>query len=218
MKIIADKLEELDHYLNEKKESEKWLIILMVAGVIGYLLYIYILPYAQDRFEHSVVEKQKLEKLIAEERGYLRSITVNGDKNYYVRTYKNKIKEKKHTIERYNKKIAMLNENFRKLSEILFNQKSWSNFLESISERANVNEVELLELTNNYVKQKISFGHVLEIGIKCTGTYPHILNFINDIEQSKLVTDIYETLIYTTEESGDGVIAEIKISVWGVNH
>jgi len=179
---------------------------------------IYILPYAQDRFEHSVVEKQKLEKLIAEERGYLRSITVNGDKNYYVRTYKNKIKEKKHTIERYNKKIAMLNENFRKLSEILFNQKSWSNFLESISERANVNEVELLELTNNYVKQKISFGHVLEIGIKCTGTYPHILNFINDIEQSKLVTDIYETLIYTTEESGDGVIAEIKISVWGVNH
>jgi len=45
MKFIEDKLEELDGYFAPKKESEKWLIILGIAGFITYMAYDYLLPY-----------------------------------------------------------------------------------------------------------------------------------------------------------------------------
>ena len=39
MKFIEDKLEALDVYFAPKKESEKWLVILGIVGVIAYLGY-----------------------------------------------------------------------------------------------------------------------------------------------------------------------------------
>ena len=48
MRVIADKLENMDKYFSTKKESEKWLMILGVAGIITFLGYSYLLPYAED--------------------------------------------------------------------------------------------------------------------------------------------------------------------------
>ena len=44
MKFIEDKLEALDEYFAPKKESEKWMVILGVAGIIAYLAYTFLLP------------------------------------------------------------------------------------------------------------------------------------------------------------------------------
>jgi len=49
MKFLEDKLEKLDAYFAPKKESEKWLIILGVAGLITYLAYDMLLPYTERR-------------------------------------------------------------------------------------------------------------------------------------------------------------------------
>jgi len=217
MKAIADKLEELDHYFENKKESEKWLMILLTAGVFGYLLYTYLFPYAKNKYETSMVEKEQITKRITEEKKYLQGITVNGDRNYYVKKYSIDIKNRKKWIKDYEKKIALLDSNFQKLSEILFNKKNWSIFLDSLSDRANKNEVELISISSKYIDQNRSFGHVLEMGISCEGRYGNILKFINDIEQSKLVTDVYHTDIGIDKERNI-VRADINISVWGVNH
>ena len=217
MRAIADKLEELDHYFENKKESEKWLMIALVAFVFGYVLYTYLFPYAEERYKQTQVQKEQIIKKIAEERSYLNSITVNGDRNFYVKKYDRDIANRKKWIKDYEGKIALLDSNFQKLSEILFNKESWANFLESISDRANENEIELLSLSNTPVDQKESFGHVLEIGISCTGQFNKMLKFINDLEQSKLVTDVYHTNIYVDSETGS-VFSDINISVWGVNH
>ena len=217
MRAIADKLEELDHYFENKKESEKWLMIMLVAFVIGYLLYTYLFPYAKNRFKQTQVQKEQIIKKIAEERSYLNSITVNGDRNFYVKKYDREIANRKKGIKRYDDKIALLNKNFQKLSEILFNKDSWSNFLESISDRANKNEIELLSLSNTPIDQKESFGHVLEIEIRCVGRFNKMLKFVNDLEQSKLVTDVYYANTHVEQGSGE-VFSDINISVWGVNH
>ncbi len=217
MRAIADKLEELDHYFENKKESEKWVMIGLVALVVGYLLYTYLFPYAQQKFNNTKVEKEQLARKIAEEKKYLHSITINGDRNYYIKKFNNDIKMRKRMIEEYNKKIALLDKNFQKLSEILFNKRNWAIFLESISNRATKNGVELITMTSEYVDQNRSFGHVLEMEIECNGLYGDILSFINDIEQSKLVTDVYYTNI-AIDENSNIVSADINISVWGVNH
>ena len=217
MRAIADKLEELDHYFENKKESEKWGMIALVAVVFGYLLYTYLFPYAKQKFDNSKVEKEKITRNIAEERKYLNSITVNGDRNYYIKKLNHDIQVRKIMIKDYNSKIQLLDKNFQKLSEILFNKRNWAIFLESISDRATKNGVELITMTSEYVDQNKSFGHVLEMEISCEGMYGDILSFINDIEQSKLVTDVYSTDI-AIDENRSIVSADIKISVWGVNH
>jgi len=216
MRYLEDKLEELDRYFSQKSESEKWLIILLIAAVIGYILYLYLFPYAESKYQASLRTQKKLEKKIAEEKRYLRSITVNGDRNFYIKKFDREIAQKKKQIADYEEKIALLNRSFEKLSEVLFNRKNWAIFLDSITRRAHANDVELVELTNHYVKGKENFGHVLEMGIRCRGRFQSIMAFVNDLEQNKLVTDVYHSDIYP-EENGTMISADLNVSVWGVN-
>jgi len=216
MKYLDDKLEGLDNYFANKSSSEKWLIILLLAAMVGYILYLYLYPYAESRYQSSLMTQKKLAKKIASEKSYLRSITVNGDRNFYIKKYDGDIAHKKKVIGDYEKKIALLNKSFEKLSEVLFNRKNWSIFLDSITARAHANDVEILELTNRYVHDKKRFGHVLEIGIRCEGKFQSIMAFMNDLEQNKLVTDIYHSDIYMDPKK-NRVVADLNVSVWGVN-
>jgi hypothetical protein len=100
---------------------------------------------------------------------------------------------------------------------MLFNQRSWSKFLNSITHRAEVQNVDLQYITNNYVNNKGSFGHVLEIAVGCKGEYKNIVKFMNEIEQNILVTDIYGTK-FSSDANSSEVMGDINISVWGINH
>jgi uncharacterized coiled-coil protein SlyX len=216
MKFIEDKLEELDAYFAPKKESEKWLIILGIAGFITYLAYDYLLPYTEQLHKKSEVAKKAVEKSIKDNTIYLNSITVNGDRDYYVKKYTNDIANKKKRIKETEKKIAFIDSNLNKLSDMLFNQKNWSIFLNSITDKAEVQNVNLEYITNEFVDNNGSFGHVLEVGVGCRGDYKSIVKFMNELEQNVLVTDIYGTT-FQMDENTSKVMADINISVWGIN-
>jgi len=216
MKFLEDKLEALDAYFAPKKESEKWMIILGIAGVITYLSYEYFLPYTEQLHKKSEVKKKSIEKSIKNNTIYLNSITVNGDKEYYVKKYTRDISHKKAQIEKMKNKIVFIDSNLNKLSDMLFNQKNWSIFLNSITNKAEMQNVDLSYIRNSYVDNNGSFGHVLEVGVGCKGEYKSIVKFMNELEQSILVTDIYGTQLYMDENSSK-VVADINISVWGIN-
>jgi lipopolysaccharide export LptBFGC system permease protein LptF len=216
MRIIEEKMEGMDHYFDQKSSTEKWMITLIIAAIVGYVFYLYLYPYAASKYEGSLKTQKHLAKKLREENTYLMSITINGDRNYYVKKYDREIGRKKRAITKYKEKIALLNKNFEKLSEVLFNRKNWALFLDSITDRAHVNDVELLEVTNKYVKGKANFGHVLEMGIRCKGKFQSILAFVNDLEQNKLVTDVYDSNIRYDLNSSN-IVADLNVSVWGVN-
>ncbi len=49
MKKFESNLDRLDEYFSKKSDSEKWMIILMVAGIMGYILIsIFFLMQRQD--------------------------------------------------------------------------------------------------------------------------------------------------------------------------
>jgi len=217
MSYIADKLEATDNYFKHKSEAEKWIMILFFSGAVAFLAYSYLFPYAKKLYEQSVLTHKTITKKIHEEKTYLNSISKNGDRNYKVKLYSQKILAKKASVKSYNKRITVINGNLDKLSDLLFNQKSWSLFLDSITERAASNGIQINKLSNKYVDNNGSFGHVLEIGLNCEGDFKSIINFINDIEQNTLVTDIYRSNIYT-DANRSTIISDINISVWGVNH
>jgi len=215
MKLIANKLEEMDKYFSTKNDSEKWGMIAITAGSITFVAYSYFLPYAQDLLSQSMKTKARLEKKIATESTYLRSITSGGDKDYYVKKFDRDIKNKKSKIVNLKNTILYIDSNLLKLSDMLFNQKSWAIFLNSIAEIAANQKVNLKYIKNKYVDSNGSFGHVLEIELKCEGNFKNIVQFTNELEQNTLVTDIYRSNYKKTDK---GVSAAIKLSVWGINH
>ncbi len=217
MKYIEDKLEELDSYFVTKKESEKWLIILGIAGIIAYLAYAYLLPYTENMYKKSETSKKSIQKSIVDNNTYLNSITVNGDREFYIKKFDRDIVTKKSNIVNLNKKIKFIDSNLEKLSDMLFNQKSWSKFLNSITDKAEIQNVDIQYIANKYVDNNGSFGHVLEIGIGCKGEYKGIVKFMNELEQNVLVTDIYGTK-FSLDQNTSQVVADVNISVWGINH
>ncbi len=217
MKLLEDKLEALDAYFAPKKESEKWLLILGVAGIIAYIAYAYLLPYTESMYKKSESTKKSIEKSIISNNTYLNSITVGGDRNYYIKKFDRDIVNKKSQIVKINNDITFIDQNLEKLSDMLFNQKSWSRFLNSITHKAEVQNVDVSYIKNKYVDNNGSFGHVLEIAVGCKGQYKNIVKFMNEIEQNTLVTDIYGTNM-SSENNSSNIVADINISVWGINH
>jgi len=217
MKFIEDKLEVLDTYFAPKKESEKWIIIASVAAIISYLSYAYLLPYTEAMYQKNQRTKKSIQKSIINKNTYLNSITVGGNRNYYVKKYDKDIAIKEDTIVKTKKKIMFINKNLNQLSDMLFNKKSWSKFLNSITSKAEIHNVDIQYINNHYVDNNGSFGYVLEIAIGCRGEYKGIIKFMNELEQNTLVTDIYGTKFSLDSNSSD-ILADINISVWGINH
>lgn len=217
MKFLEDKLEALDAYFAPKKESEKWLMILGVAGLIAYVAYAYLLPYTETMYKKSESTKKSIQKSIVDNNTYLNSITVGGDREYYIKKFDRDIVNKNKKIVKVNSNIKFIDKNLEKLSDMLFNQKSWSKFLNSITHTAETQNVDLTYITNKYVDSNGSFGHVLEIGLGCKGGYRNIVKLINELEQNTLVTDIYGTTL-RSDQNSTNVLADINISVWGINH
>jgi len=217
MKFVEDKLEELDAYFAPKKESEKWMFIFAIAFFIGYIAYMYLLPYTEKMFKKSESTKKTIQKSIADNNIYLNSITVNGNRQYYVNKFNRDIVNKEKKIIRIDEKIVFVDNNLEKLSDMLFNQKSWSKFLNSITTKAEIQNVEIEYIENKYVDNNGSFGHVLEIEVGCKGEYKGIVKFINEIEQNVLVTDVFGTKI-SLDPNSSQVLADINISVWGINY
>ena len=217
MKFLEDKLEALDAYFAPKKESEKWLMILGVAGIIAYVAYAYLLPYTETMYKKSESTKKSIQKSIIDHNTYLNSITVSGDREYYVKKFDRDIETKKSDIIKIKGNIAFIDTNLGKLSDMLFNQKSWSKFLNSITHTAELQNVSLDYISNKYVDSNGSFGHVLEIAVGCKGDYKNIVKFMNEIEQNTLVTDIYGTK-FISDVNSSKISADINISVWGINH
>lgn len=217
MKFLEDKLEELDLYFEPKKETDKWAMIVGVAGIIGYLAYGFLLPYTEELYKKSEKQKERLEVSIKDNSTYLKSITIGGDRDHYIKKYDKEIVNKKKHIVNLKHKIKLVNTNLDKLSDMLFNKRSWSKFLNSITDKASLHNVELDYIENNFANNKGSFGHVLEISVGCKGDYRNIIQFINEIEQNVLVTDIFKTELALDKESSK-IVATIHISVWGINH
>jgi lipopolysaccharide export LptBFGC system permease protein LptF len=210
-------LRSLDNFFKDKSENEKWMIIMMLTVVIGYISYSLFLPYAEEQYNNSINKKKNLDRSIRTNKQYIATITVGGDRDYYVKKYDNDIVNLERSIKRVNGDIDFISSKLDELSPLLFNKESWSIFLNSITAQAKKQSVKINYINNKYVNSNGSFGHVLKISIGCVGEYRNIAKFINRLEKNVLVTDIYETDI-TLDDNKTTTVANINLSVWGINH
>jgi hypothetical protein len=210
-------LHNLDNFFKDKSENEKWMLIMMLTIVIGYISYTLFLPYAEAQYNASMKEKKRLRDSIIEHNQYIASITVNGNINFYVEKYDRDIARLNDNIVNVNKDINFITGKLDELSPLLFNKESWSTFLNSITAQAKKQNVKIDYINNEYIDSNGSFGHILEISVGCVGEYRNIAKFMNRLEKNILVTDIYQSII-SLDENRTTTIADINISVWGINH
>jgi lipopolysaccharide export LptBFGC system permease protein LptF len=210
-------LHSLDIFFKDKSENEKWMIIMMLTVVIGYISYSLFLPYAEEKYNSSIAKKNRLDKSIRANNQYIRSITVGGDRDYYIKKYDSDILSLEKNIKKTNDDINFISAKLEELSPLLFNKESWSIFLNSITAQAKKQAVKLDYINNNYIDSNGSFGHILEISVGCIGDYKSIVKFMNRLEKNILVTDIYQSDI-RLENNNTITVADINISVWGINH
>jgi len=210
-------LHSMDKAFKDKSDNEKWMMILMIVAVIGYASYSLFLPFAEDKLKKSTKEKKTLQKSIIENKQYINSITVGGSRDFYVKKFDKDILNLEKGIIKANEDINFLSAKLEELSPLLFNKESWSTFLNSITKQAMKQNVKIEYIDNHYIDSNGSFGHILEISVGCEGEYKNIAKFINQLEKNVLVTDIYGSDIYLDENSST-TLADVKISVWGINH
>lgn len=207
--------DKIDNYLKDKKSSEVSLVFFMLFAVIGIIVYLYVFPITDKNLKNTKKATINMTQKLNQELSYLRSITVNGDKEFYVKKMQNEIKEQKIVLEKKSFENAYVDNKLKELSYLLFNDKNWANFIDSIALIANQNHIQLQILENQFTKldfQKID--KVLNVTLNFSGSFQGILSFINELEESQLVVDIYEIEL----KSSNIITGKLNIAVWGMKY
>ena len=206
-------LDRLDNYYYSKKPNEVWLIVILVSVLIGYLLYTLLSPMASDYRNYQESRNVELTNSIDEANNFLRTITVNGDRDYMVKQLNKKIVQKRVELNSYRAKLAKLSGAIRNLNEVLYTKDNWSKFLHNIAVKAKDNNLQVSTISNEILDKNGTFGKVLDINIKCKGEYSDILSFMNDLETTKLVANITNVKLKASEIAPQ---ADINLTVWGL--
>ena len=206
-------LNKLDNYYNNRKKNEVWLMVILVAALVGYLLYSVLEPISTTYREEQESKNQKLKSKIESATNYLNSITINGDRNYTINQLNRKIVKKRMAMNELRDKLTKLDGSIKNFSSLLYTKNNWSKFLHTIAIDAKNNDLKVHSIANQYYDQNSSFGKILDVEIKVQGEYSKILNFMNQIEQTELVANISKVSL---EATNDQPRADLNLTVWGI--
>lgn len=211
MNQLIELLERIDAFFKDRKQTESYFIMALPILVIGYLALDVIIPSTTQTYENA---KQKMEKTtdeIAALERELNALTVNGDRMFKVKALEKEIGDLEKSTASFNDASAYIDSQMIKVSDILFNKNTWSDFLDSISQRAKSNNLTVQSIHNEFISQEGEFGHVLEIGVNGSASFNNMLNFLANVEQSELLVDVYAMDLNATHD----INGSFQISVWG---
>jgi len=206
-------LDRLDNYFYSRKASEIWMMVILFSILIGYLVYVLFSDISSKYRQEQTQKNIKLQREINNAKSYLKSITINGDRNFYIKDLDRKIVNAKRDLNDLRNKLSKIDSAKHQLKDILYNKQNWSKFLHSIALKSEQNNLHLYSLSNTPVEQNKTFGKILNIHIKAQGQYNDIISFMNDLEETKLVTTIGTIGLRATKTEP---IVDINMSVWGI--
>ncbi len=205
---IEDYLYKIDNAMNQKSKKDLYLVyVLIIFSIIG-VSYLTLFDSSKALFdqEHSKVER--LQQKLNVDNQYLAANTLvkvaQLDKDI------SNLKKKYMVYKDYNDYIKY---QIEQISSLFYDEQTWGEYIDSISENAKKYNVKILNFSNKYATNSTTFGHVLDIKIKTEGSYKNTLKFINSLEQSFLVVDLHEFSM----KAEDKLYSDLTISVWGIN-
>jgi hypothetical protein len=210
MKInIEDYLHKIDTIFKAKEQKEIYMIYAMIAAGIFAFAYLFFWDSSFEGFKKTRANVQKLEKQIA------------WDKQFLQRNPETRITQLEREIKKINdemllnkKNNAYIKHKIEAISSLIYDERAWGEYLDSITTNAQKYHVKIDNITNKYAAISNSFGHILDITVSSEGTFKDTVKFINSMEQSDLVVDIHDFNI----KAEDTLNSKFKISVWGIKY
>lgn len=208
-------LEKIDLALKDKKSNELSIIYAGIFIVIATIVYLYVLPEGTQMLKDTKMQLSQIKNKINKETNYIRFKTVNGDKFYYIKIAKQKIKNTKDKFESTIYKNGYIDNKLKELSYLLYNDVNWANFIDDIAQNAKRYHVKI-----NYIKNKFNIlnykkvEQILDIEVDANGNFNNIIKFINSIEESRLVADVHDLKM----DIDKNIHVKFKIAVWGIKY
>jgi hypothetical protein len=206
---IEDYLHKIDTAFKGKEEKEIYMIYFMIVAGIFAFSYLLFWDSSFESFQQTQKQVHRLEKKIA------------ADKLYLKRNPEIKIVKLEREIKKINDEMLMHKKNnayikykIEAISSLIYDERAWGEYLDSITTNAQKYNIMITNLTNKYAKNNQAFGHILDITVDSQGKFKDTIKFINSMEQSDLVVDIHDFNI----KASDKLKSQFKISVWGIKY
>ena len=212
----SDKLfEKIDLALKDKKSSELSIIYAGIFIIIATIVYLYVFPASENMLKQTKRELSAMKSKIAKEKNYIRSKTVAGDKFFYIKKAKQKIKLTKDKLQATIFANGYIDTKLRELSYLLYNDVNWANFIDDITKSAKKYRVSINFIKNQF--NELNYKKVeqaLDIEVDANGNFNNLIKFINSIEESNLVVDVHNL----TMDIKKTIHVNFKIAVWGIKY
>jgi hypothetical protein len=206
---IETYLQKIDLTLKDKSSKDIYLIYIMIVVVVFFLNYIIFwktseATYSTVQNKLSIIQNKLivdnkylkentsliLQQLDIDIQNLKTDVALNVNNNSYI---KNKIQD---------------------ISSLNYNETTWGAYLNSISVNAKKHNIKILNFSNEILKSNKVFDKMININLQSTGSYNNTIKFINSLEQSKFVVDIYAIDIQAKAK----LITDLNISVWGIKY
>jgi Tfp pilus assembly protein PilO len=210
MKInFEDYLQSIDAAFKDKSQKDIYMTYIMIFSVIFAFSYLLFWESSQNGFEAKNNQIASINAKIDADKIFLQ----NNPESKIIALDK-KIKESQAQLETHKDNNAYIKSKIETISSLIYDERTWGEYLHSISSDAKKYGIKILDFTNEYAANDNSFGHILDISLKTTGNYKNTLRFINSLEQSDLVVDIHDLNISTNKTLDTNLL----ISVWGITY
>ncbi len=208
-------IDKIDNYLSNKKSSEVSLLFFILFVFIGFIVYSYVYPSTDKSLKNVKRASLDMDKKVAAEEAYYRSVAINGDKDFFIKKMKGEISSAKDMLEKTTFANDYVDNKLKELSYLLFNDKNWANFLDSIAFIAKKHKININTISNTFTEPNLQkIEQVLNVSIDFSGDFQNVMKFINTLEESQLVVDVNEMDIKST----DTINTKINIAVWGMKY
>jgi len=215
MNSLDTLLDKIDLYFQGKKSSETYLLFAMAFVLVGFLFYSYLFPVTEKMLNQTMRNAKEVEKKLHDEQAYLASVSRDGDATFLIKKVKSDIENSKLLLEKTTYTNNYVDSKLKELSYLLFNDENWAKFLNSITQLAQKYSVKIKVIDNKVNEPSIQkIEQILTLKVDFTGSFANTMKFMNAIEESELVVDIYE-LNCTGKKNIEG---QFNIAVWGMKY
>ncbi len=207
-KSIFDRV---DEYFAKEKPSTLQVAYIVVGALIGYAVYTFVYPITDEGLTNTKSQISSVQQKIAQKQNYLATHSIAA-----LNKGKRELKRKEIEYDNTIYKMSYVDNKLTELSYLLFDDKSWANFVDNISELAKKYNVDIQEIGNKFYDptyKKIT--HVAEVDVRSSGKTKDMIKFLNAIEESQLVIDVNNIKLDRPDEKIEG---SFNIAVWGMKY
>lgn len=224
--------DKIDSYFESQPNKNVFILSMILCVVLfAYLIEEYTYIDSEEYLEEQQANFMKAENDLKRLNDFIEGERINSRVEALKRQLK-KYEDEKNQVTEKNDYFA---KKLQEASNLLYNQKNWSEFMSKINEAATKYNIKLGDISSNVndpTSQKVE--EIFNVSFNMSGRFQNILYFINSLENSVDIVDVSVIKMYSINDETDlkeqnnnavnknnptkDVGLDVKILVWGIKY